>query len=257
LRRPELADEVAHFFVLDLEVALEGWFAGNGGGDALGDSDASVFESGYFFGVVGHQADGGDAEMFEDFGGELELAVVGAVAEGEVGFDRVEALVLELVGAELGHEADAAAFLLLVEKDAGALVDDAGEREVELVVAVAAQGVEDVAGEALRVDADDWRRGMDVPEDESHGGLDTLLRGHVVGGGGLGVIQDAFETEDSEMSPARGEVGVSHFADAIEGHINIIDSQGRGLDSLAGPGWQDDNQMTSPQQPGDHGGRVE
>ena len=99
-----------------------------------------------------------------------------SVAERVVGFDGVEALVLELVGAELGHEADAAAFLLLVEQDAGAFVGDAGEREVELVVAVAAQGVEDVAGEALRVDADDGRRGVDVAEDEGDGGLDALLR---------------------------------------------------------------------------------
>ena len=133
-----LADQVAHFFVLGLEVALEGWFAGDGGGDALGDEDAGGFEAADFVRVVGDEADGRDLEVFEDFGGELEVAVVGFVAQLLVGFDGIGALVLELVGAELGHEADAAAFLLLVEEDAGALVGDASEGEVELVVAVAA-----------------------------------------------------------------------------------------------------------------------
>ena len=59
--------------------------------------------------------------------GSSKCAAVGFVAEFEVGFDGVEALVLEFVGAELGHQSDAAAFLLLVEEDAGAGVGD-GER---------------------------------------------------------------------------------------------------------------------------------
>ena len=93
--------------------------------------------------------------------GSSKCAAVGLVAEFEVGFDGVEALVLELVGAELGHEADAAAFLLLVEQDAGAFVGDVAEGEVELVVAVAAERVEDVAGEALASGCGRWaaRRG--------------------------------------------------------------------------------------------------
>ena len=123
-------------------------------------------------------------------------------------------------------------FLLLVEQDAGALVGDAGEREVKLVVAVAAQGVEDVSGEALGVDADDGRRGVDVSEHQGDGGLDALLRRGVVGGGRFGAFEDAFEAQDAEVSPARGKVGFGYFADIVEGHNNIIDSRGWGLDSL-------------------------
>ena len=134
---------------------------------------AGQFEGFDLGGVVGDEADGVDAQLFQDLGGELELAAVGFVAQLEVGFDGVEALVLKLVGAELGHEADAAAFLLLVEEDAGAGVGDGGEGEFELLAAVTAQGVEDVAGEALGVDADDGRGGVDVAHDEGHGGFDA------------------------------------------------------------------------------------
>ncbi len=240
---PVLADQVAHFFVLGLEVALEGGLAWNSSGDAFCDRDAAGLEGGDLVGVVGHQADGLDPEVLEDLGGELELAMVGAVAELEVGFNRVEPLVLKLVGAELGHEADAATFLLLVEQDAGALVGDAGESEVELVVAIAAQGVEDVSGEALRVDADDGRSGLNVAEDESDGGLDVLLRRGVVGCGGERVVENALEAENAEVGPARGKVGVGHFANTVEGHHSIIDSRRVTWDSLLVPGGRVGDRM--------------
>ena len=48
-----------HLVSLGFEVALEGGFAGDGGGDAFGDADAGFFEGGDFFGVVRDEADGG------------------------------------------------------------------------------------------------------------------------------------------------------------------------------------------------------
>jgi hypothetical protein len=225
---------VAHLFVLGLEVAFEGGFGGDGGGDAFGDADACGLEGGDLFGVVGDETDGGDVEGFEDFGGELEAAVVGAETELLVGFDGVKTLVLELVGAELGHEADAAAFLVFVEKDAGALLGDEAEGEVELVVAVAAEGVEDVSGEALGVDADErgdalagGGGGVEVTHGEGDGRVDALE----TGGGGRG---DGFEAEDTEVSPAGGEVGVGYFADVVVLHGISIDSLG---------GWRDSEVM--------------
>jgi hypothetical protein len=76
-----------------------------------------------------------------------------------------------------------------------------------LVVAVAAEGVEDVSGEALRVDTDDWGICVDVPHDEGDGAFDGFARG-VAGD------WDAFEAEDAEVSPAGGEVGFGNFGDA-------------------------------------------
>ena len=66
--------------MLGLEVALEGGFAGDGGGEAFDDGDSGGFEAGDFVRVVGDEADGRDFEVLEDFGGELEVAVVGFVA---------------------------------------------------------------------------------------------------------------------------------------------------------------------------------
>ena len=55
--------------------------------------------------------------------------------------------------------------------------------QFELLAAVAAQGVEDVSGEALGVDADDGRRGVDVAHDEGDGGFDAA------GGAGMSSLQ--------------------------------------------------------------------
>ena len=62
---------------------------------------------------------------------------------------------LQLVRAELVQEADSAAFLAHVQDDAAPLGLDAGERLLELLAAVAEQRVEDVAGQALGVHADE------------------------------------------------------------------------------------------------------
>ena len=53
------------------------------------------------------------------------------------------------------EQADAAAFLRHVQEDALVLAGDLAEGEVELLAAVAAEGVEDVAGQALGVHADE------------------------------------------------------------------------------------------------------
>jgi hypothetical protein len=216
-----LADEVAELFAFGFEIALEGGFGGDGGVDAFGDLDARLLEGGDLFRVVGDEADGGNVELLEDGGGKLEGAEVGGEAEFVVGFDGVETLVLELVSAKFGHEADAAAFLLLVEEDAGAFVGDALEGEVELVVAVAAQRVKDVAGEALGVDADDGRLAMDIAHDEGDGAFDRFARG-------IAGLRDAFEAKDAKLTPAGGEVGVSDFGEAEKRHSLRLDEWGAG-----------------------------
>ena len=131
-------------------------------------------------------------------------------------------MILEFIGLKFGHETDAAAFLIFVEEDAGTGVGDGCEGELELLAAVAAQGVEDVSGEALGVDADDGWSCVDVSHDESDGGFDTLVGGWEGIVAGLGVVDDALEAEDAEMTPAGGEVGVGNLADRGEGHEVII-----------------------------------
>ena len=108
-----------------------------------------------FFGLLVRMRMLPEAEVLEDLGADPVVAQVGGQAELEVGVDGVEALLLELVGLELVEQADPAALLGEVEQHAAALVLDHRERRGELVAAVAAQRVEDVAGQALAVDADE------------------------------------------------------------------------------------------------------
>src|SRR6185369_2090702 len=73
--------------------------------------------------------------------------------ELQVRLDRVEPGLLELVGTKLVEQADAAALLRHVEEHAAILASDLEQGLVELFPAVAAKGVEDVSGQALRVNA--------------------------------------------------------------------------------------------------------
>ena len=64
-------------------------------------------------------------------------------------------MLLELVGAQLVQEADSATLLRHVQQHAALLGPDLGERQLELLAAVAAERMEDVARETLRVDTDE------------------------------------------------------------------------------------------------------
>jgi hypothetical protein len=101
-------------------------------------------------------------------GGAVVARVVGE-AEDAVGVDRVVAGRLECVRADLVRQADAAALLAQVEDDALPAPRDLGLRGLELVAAVALEGAEDLAGEALRVHArQDAALVPDVAHDEGH-----------------------------------------------------------------------------------------
>ena len=98
-----------------------------------------------------------DAEIDEDLRADAVVAGVGREAEVHVGLDGVHAGVLQLVGADLVHEADAAPLLAHVEDDAAALGGDARHGGVQLLAAVAAPRAEHVAREALGVHAHERR----------------------------------------------------------------------------------------------------
>ncbi len=77
---------------------------------------------------------------------------VGGQAEVEVGVDGVPAAVLELVGLQLGDQADPTPLVAAqVDHHAAALLDDPLQRLVELGAAVAAVAAEHVPGQALAV----------------------------------------------------------------------------------------------------------
>ena len=104
-------------------------------------------------GLLRQQPHRPDAEVAQDLGADAVVALVGLEAEPLVGLDRVEPLVLQLVGANLVGQADAAPFLVQVQQHAAPFGGDPLHRRVELRAAVAARRVEHVAGQALRVHA--------------------------------------------------------------------------------------------------------
>src|SRR3954471_7174636 len=121
--------------------------------DLVRDREPVALEAVDLLGVVGEDPDAGEAEIHQDLGADPVVAKVGRQAELEVRVHRVEALLLETVGAQLVEQSDSAALLRQIKQDPGSLPLDHRERGLELLAAVASKRVEDVAGEALGVDA--------------------------------------------------------------------------------------------------------
>ena len=121
--------------------------------------------------------------------------MVGFKSQAFIGLDGIEPSVLQRVRLQLRHQADSAAFLLLIDQDACALLANHGERHLQLLAAVTAQRAENVARETLGVDA--YQRGtcVDIPHDKGHG---FFLAPRVAG--------FTFKAEDLEISPARWEI---------------------------------------------------
>lgn len=85
-------------------------------------------------------------------GADAVLAGVHGEAELDVGLDSVVALILEVVGAELLAQADAASLVAAeVHDHAAAGLLDQPQRQVQLLAAVAARRAQDVACQTLGV----------------------------------------------------------------------------------------------------------
>ena len=151
---------MAHFVAFGADVFFGVFRGGGDDGDGFGDFETKALEAGAFGGIVGNQLHFADTEVIKHLGAEAVVALVGFESESLVGFDGIEAAILEFIGAEFVDDADSAAFLGDVEDDAFAFGFDHLEGGAELVAAIAAEGAEDVAGEAGAMDADE--RGFGV-----------------------------------------------------------------------------------------------
>lgn len=145
---------MTQFLLFRLQVPSIVAVGGDADGDLLDDFEAIALEADDLLGVIGEEADFSDPEVVEDLRADAVFAEIGGEAEFCVGLDRIEALLLEPVGADFGGEPDAAALLAHVDEDTPAGRVDVAEGIVELVAAVAAPGAEDVAGQTFAVDAD-------------------------------------------------------------------------------------------------------
>ena len=99
---------------------------------------------------------------------------------------------------ELGDQTNATALFLFVEQNSGSGLGDHPERKFELLAAVAPEGVEYVAGEALGMDTDQrWLR-MDIAHHQGDGRFWPAS---------FGVKFAAFKTKDAESSEFCREIG--------------------------------------------------
>jgi hypothetical protein len=121
-------------------------------------------------------------------------AEIGLEAQLNVCLDRIGAAILQLIGAELVHQTNAAAFLMLINQNSAALFADGVQRQLELGAAVAAQAVKDVACQTLGMNANKRRRSGDIAEPEDDG----LFHAGIV---------SPFKTENPETSETTREIG--------------------------------------------------
>src|SRR6202171_3132948 len=119
--------------------------------DASRDMNPVLLELADLVRVVRHQAYRADIQAGEHVRGDGVVALVVAKPERDVGVHRVEAPVLQRVGAHLVDEPDAAPFLPEIEEQAPRHRCEPAQRDFELIAAIAAQGPRHVPGQALGV----------------------------------------------------------------------------------------------------------
>src|SRR5207247_8279532 len=106
--------------------------------------------------IVREDADRRQSEVGKDLVADAVVAHVGREAELEIRLHRVEAALLQLVCPQLVEQPDPSSFLRHVEKYTAVLGRDALQRVLELLAAVAAQGVKNVSRQTLSVNSDEY-----------------------------------------------------------------------------------------------------
>jgi hypothetical protein len=145
---------VAHARAFRLEVRRRERVRGHEHGHSSDDLDAEGAKRFLFGGVVRQELDRTNAEQPEHRRGRVVAARVDGEPEHAVGVDRVGAVRLQSVGADFVGEADAPTFLSQVEHGSEPAPRDLRLRRLELVFAIALERPEDLAGDALGVNAD-------------------------------------------------------------------------------------------------------
>src|SRR5712671_59451 len=190
------SEEVAELLLLRAQVGERLRRGQRLAGNARGDLDAGVGQRADLARVVRQQANAPDAERLHDRSGQAEIPKLGHESQREIGAHRIQSAVLQLVGAQLRHETDAAAFAIVVDDEPAVFRRDEAHREVELRGAVAAQRAEHLAGRALRLQAHERRAAAELAVNERERAFNAA--GSV-----------ALEAERLERAPARRHLGGS------------------------------------------------
>src|SRR5512142_1421595 len=168
-------EEVAHLVPLGFEILLGVRSRLDFAGHTLSDSDTGIFKRRDLIGIVREQANGLKVQRTQNFHWHIVFAAIGLEPELFIGLDRIESLILQLVGLKLGHQANATAFLLLIDQDSDPALGNHLERHLQLLAAVASKRAEDIASEALGVDTNQRRLGVNVSHNECDSFLATPL----------------------------------------------------------------------------------
>jgi len=158
--------------------------------------------------IVGHQLQLANVEEPQDFYRERKIAQIHCVSKPEIGFNCVEPLILKLIGAEFLNQADAAAFLMLVDEHSSASLRDCAQGQMKLLITVTPHGVEDLSRHALRMNANKWRGAVDIAQNQ---GQYRLSRFSNCMRAGIG----AFKGQQVEVRPTGWE---DHICDFLQSH---------------------------------------
>src|SRR5215813_14770506 len=141
--------EVAELVALGAQILPILGIRGNLDGQALDDGEAIALDAGALRRIVRQQAHVLQTEVHEDLGADAVVAEIRLEAQRGVGFDGIHTDVLQPVGADFVVQADPPPLLPQIDHDPASFLLDHRHGHVQLWPTVAAQRMEDVAGEAL------------------------------------------------------------------------------------------------------------
>ena len=146
-------------------------------GYAFGHNDSRFFESSHLIRIIRHQAHARNRQMPKDCARQRVIPQIALEPELFVRLHRIGAAVLQFIGAQFVHQPDPPAFLELVDDEPAPLGGNFAEGDFELGPAIASQAMENVSGQALRMDAQQRRRPIvHVAHLQDYGFLDARLR---------------------------------------------------------------------------------
>src|SRR5262245_55648085 len=143
---------MAEFVLLCQKITLGSVGGWDFNGDSFDHCDSCLLDSLHFSGVVRHEPQTADTEIAEHFETKFVISVICFKTQMLVRLNRVHSLVLlKLVGAEFVDQADAAAFLQLINQNSASLFSDGTLGKLELIAAIAPAGVENISCQTLRM----------------------------------------------------------------------------------------------------------
>ena len=137
-----MIENVAHFLLLGSQVALEALLGLTSADTRSVTAIPAASNAATFSGLLVIRRTLETPKQLQRPRRKIIITAIGSEAEFFIRLHCIASAVLKLVGLQFGHQADAAAFLLLVDQHAGAGLGDHGERQLQLLTAIAAHGIE-------------------------------------------------------------------------------------------------------------------